>query len=103
MACGATDAIAALDGNADRHSELAELRDHREEAAVIDHDAAIEPARLCAYLYDVTQAFSEMYDKCSVIDAEPATRASRLGIVDLAGRTLARGLDLLGISAPDRM
>ena len=33
----------------------------------------------------------------------PLVRESRLGLCDLTARVLARGLDLLGIQAPERM
>jgi arginyl-tRNA synthetase len=38
-----------------------------------------------------------------VLRAEGDTRASRLALCDLTARVLARGLNLLGIAAPDRM
>lgn len=59
--------------------------------------------RLAGYLYDLATAFTEFYGKCPVLASTGETRASRLAIVELAGRTLALGLDLLGIAAPDRM
>ena len=41
--------------------------------------------------------------RCPVLKAEGPTRASRLALCDLTARTLALGLDLLGIGAPDQM
>ena len=64
----------------------------------------LEPHRLCGYLYDVATAFTRFYDACPVLKAtEPATRSNRLALCDLTGRTLATGLHLLGIPAPDKM
>ncbi|OLF13584.1 arginine--tRNA ligase [Actinophytocola xanthii] len=63
----------------------------------------LEPHRLCAYLYGVATAFTAFYERCPVLRAEPATRASRLALCELTTRVLALGLDLLGIAAPDRM
>jgi arginyl-tRNA synthetase len=64
---------------------------------------SLEPHRLCGFLYQVATAFTSFYDKCPVRDAEPATRASRLSLCRLTAETLSRGLDLLGIGAPEQM
>jgi arginyl-tRNA synthetase len=64
----------------------------------------LQPHRLCTYLFGVATKFNTFYDQCSVLKAEePAVRASRLALSDLTGRVLARGLELLGIEAPDQM
>jgi arginyl-tRNA synthetase len=66
--------------------------------------ATLQPHLLCTYLYDLATAFTTFYDNCSVLNADTAElRASRLALTDLTGRVLARGLDLLGIEAPERM
>lgn len=66
--------------------------------------ATLEPHRLANYLYSLARAFSEFYDACSVLQAESkATRSNRLALCELTRRTLAQGLDLLGIEAPGRM
>lgn len=66
-------------------------------------EQCLEFHRLCGYLYDLATAFTSFYETCPVLKAEPEVRASRLGLCSLTARTLARGLDLLGIEAPDRM
>jgi arginyl-tRNA synthetase len=38
-----------------------------------------------------------------VLKSGNATRASRLALCEVVARTLALGLDLLGIAAPDQM
>ena len=64
----------------------------------------LQPHRLCTYLFAVATRFNAFFDQCSVLKAENvATRRSRLALADLTARVLARGLDLLGIEAPDRM
>ncbi|HTA20819.1 MAG TPA: arginine--tRNA ligase, partial [Polyangia bacterium] len=62
-----------------------------------------QPHRLCAFLYDVASAFTSFYESCPVLKSDGATRASRLALCEVSARTLALGLDLLGISAPDQM
>ena len=73
--------------------------------AAIDAVAeSLEPHRLCTYLYELASAFHQFYEKCSVLTAETdEARASRLAMCYLVGRTLEKGLDLLGISVIDRM
>jgi arginyl-tRNA synthetase len=63
----------------------------------------LEPHRLCTYLYEVATAFSTFYEACPVLTAPPPIRASRLLLADLTARTLATGLDLLGIETLERM
>jgi arginyl-tRNA synthetase len=70
------------------------------------HDVAVtlEPHRLCTYLYGLASAFSTFYQECPVLKAaSDDERRSRLVLCDLTARVLARGLDLLGIEAPERM
>ncbi|HET8697363.1 MAG TPA: DALR anticodon-binding domain-containing protein, partial [Gammaproteobacteria bacterium] len=65
---------------------------------------ALKPHRLAGYLYDLATAFTAFFENCPVLRApDPATRASRLALCALTADVLARGLDLLGIDAPDRM
>ncbi|QYG93045.1 arginine--tRNA ligase [Iamia sp. SCSIO 61187] len=63
-----------------------------------------QPHRLCGYLFDLAHTFTAFYEACPVLKADDeATRASRLVLCDLTARTLATGLGLLGIQAPERM
>ena len=65
---------------------------------------ALEPHRLCGYLFDLAQAFSAFYENCPVLKADdPAVRDSRLALCALTHRVLVQGLDLLGVQAPERM
>jgi arginyl-tRNA synthetase len=64
----------------------------------------LQPHRLCTYLYDTAVAFSAFYEKCSILGAETEElRASRLVLCELTSRVMVRGLDLLGIEAPERL
>jgi arginyl-tRNA synthetase len=63
----------------------------------------LEPHRLCGYLYDLARAFTDFYEACPVLSADPPARANRLALCNLSARTLRQGLDLLGIAAPERM
>lgn len=72
-------------------------------AVVREVSDTLELHRLAGYLYRLASAFMTFYEQCPVLAAEPATRAGRLVLCDLTARTLRQGLDLLGISTPDRM
>jgi arginyl-tRNA synthetase len=63
----------------------------------------LEPHHLCGYLFEVAGLFATFYQACPVLQAEGATRRSRLALCELTARVLGRGLDLLGIEAPARM
>jgi arginyl-tRNA synthetase len=63
----------------------------------------LKPHYLCTYLYDLSTRFSGFYENCPVLQSEEPLRSSRLALCDLTARTLALGLDLLGIDHPERM
>ena len=65
--------------------------------------ATLEPHRLCGYLYDLARDFTTFYEACPVLKAEEPVRGNRLALCLLTARTLAHGLGLLGIAAPERM
>jgi arginyl-tRNA synthetase len=61
------------------------------------------PNHLCAHLYDISQAYNQFYEHCPVLRSEEPTRTSRLALCALTARTLAVGLDLLGIDVLERI
>jgi arginyl-tRNA synthetase len=63
----------------------------------------LEFHRLAASLYSLATRFMRFYESCPVLAAQGDTRAARLVLCDLTARTLALGLSLLGIQAPERM
>jgi arginyl-tRNA synthetase len=66
---------------------------------------ALEPHKLCSYLYELASAFASFWVECPVLkdDVPPDVRASRIALTDLTGRVLVQGMSLLGIDAPERM
>ena len=74
------------------------------DSAVWDTIDKYSPHRLCTYLFDLAQDFTAFYEHCPVLKADDdATKQSRLALCDFTARALAKGLDLLGIVAPERM
>ncbi len=62
------------------------------------------PNLLTAYLFDLANSFSSFYDACPVMkEPDEALRASRLKLVDLTGRVIRKGLELLGIATCEKM
>ncbi|WP_035796558.1 arginine--tRNA ligase [Kitasatospora mediocidica] len=63
-----------------------------------------EPHRLCTYLYQLAVSFSAFYEQAPVLKApDTATRENRLLLCRLTARTLALGLGLLGMAAPEQL
>jgi arginyl-tRNA synthetase len=62
------------------------------------------PHRIVTYALELAQEFTAFYRDCKVVGAEPPeAEAFRLALCVGSQRTIARALDLLGVSAPDEM
>ncbi|MCL6521398.1 MAG: arginine--tRNA ligase [Firmicutes bacterium] len=62
------------------------------------------PHRIATYVRELATLFHAFYTRCRVLDpAEPELTRARLGLVEATRIVLARGLGLLGVSAPERM
>ena len=73
-------------------------------AEVAEAAARRAPHRIATYALELAQAFAAFYRDCPVKDAEPeALKSFRIGLCVSTKRTLARALDLLGVSAPESM
>ncbi len=80
------------------------LRLLRYGAALRSTATDLQPARLCAYLFDLANAYNGFYQSCPVLKCpDPKVAGSRLHLCELTRRTLADGLSLLGITAPPKM
>jgi len=66
-----------------------------------------EPHRIARYLEELATAYHKFYDVCRVLpgaDAElEPINIARLWLCAAARQTLANGLQILGVSAPERM
>jgi arginyl-tRNA synthetase len=66
-----------------------------------------EPHRVARYLEDLATAYHKFYDACRVLprgdEVVTSTHIARLWLCAATRQTLANGLDLLGVNAPDRM
>ncbi len=63
-----------------------------------------KPNLLTQYLFEMAGDFSTFFEQCPVLKAETdQQRSSRLLLVDLTGRTIQQGLELLGIHTVEQM
>ncbi len=62
-----------------------------------------KPSVLAEYLFQTAQLYSTFYQNSPVLKSEEPLRSQRLALCALTGRVLARGLDLLGIAAPEHI
>ena len=66
--------------------------------------AGLNPVILTRYLFTLAEAFNKFWDTTRILNAEtPALRRSRLALTAATRQTIANGLGLLGIAAPDIM
>ncbi|WP_299577351.1 arginine--tRNA ligase [uncultured Williamsia sp.] len=66
-----------------------------------------EPHRICRYLETLAGTYHRFYDRCRILpqgDEEPTRlHGARLALCDATRQVVANGLDLVGVSAPERM
>jgi len=62
-----------------------------------------EVHRVPQYALDLANSFHKFYAECHVLDKDKKLRQARLGLVAAAKITLKNTLDLMGISAPEKM
>lgn len=73
-----------------------------EYAEVVDKAAAeLMPHHICTYLYELAQTFNRFYEKNRVVGDE--REAVRLTLVKKYADTLKKGLEILNITAPEKM
>ncbi len=62
-----------------------------------------EPFVIAEYLGDLAALTNQFYDSCRVLGEEPALAEARIALVYSAKTVLKKGLELLGMKAPERM
>ena len=64
----------------------------------------LAPHKICAFIYDLANAFNRFYHETRILGEEDAARqTSWIELLDLTRKVLETGIDLLGFSAPERM
>jgi arginyl-tRNA synthetase len=108
----------AADSGVDRSEFAPETLTHETESAllgalqefprIVAFAAEVrEPHRVARYLEELAGLYHRWYDNCRVIpqgdDPVETVHRTRLWLNDAAGQVFRNGLDLLGVSAPERM
>ena len=63
----------------------------------------LAPHHIPEYLLDLVRAFHGYYDRFRVLGEDRELASARLALLDGVRTVLRRGLDLLGVSAPEKM
>ena len=64
----------------------------------------IAPHKVCAYIYDLANAFNHFYHETKILGEEdPARRESLIALLTLTRDVLETCIDLLGFAAPEKM
>ena len=66
------------------------------------HDS-LEPHLIATYLNETANRFHKFYAECHVLTDDTALSIARLGLVRGTKTILSNGLEILGISAPEKM
>lgn len=89
----------------DNPKEL-ELLKHINEFKNVVVEAAVQraPHKLCTYIQRLATLFHSFYNECKVVDVNDMDLSSqRLALVGATKITLKNALDLIGVSAPEKM
>ena len=64
----------------------------------------IAPHKICAYIYDLANAFNKFYHETKILGTEEdELQKSRIRLLTLTKRVLETCIDMLGFEAPERM
>lgn len=62
------------------------------------------PHKICAYIYEVSNAFNSFYHETKILsESDEAKKQSFIQLLQLTKKVLETSIDLLGFSAPDKM
>ena len=62
------------------------------------------PHKICAYIYELSNAFNKFYHDTKILACEDADKKqSYVNLISLAKKALEECIDLLGFEAPERM
>jgi len=62
-----------------------------------------DPSIVARYLFDLSQIFNDYYHEVSILKAEPAVSAARIGLLKALKQVLSNGFALLGFDYLEEM
>lgn len=65
--------------------------------------AEYAPQRIARYVYDLASTFSSFYRDCRILGVDAELAQARLALLKITQHTIQHALNLLGVSAPERM
>ena len=72
--------------------------------AVSSSASDLAPHKLCAYIYELANAFNHFYHETKILThPDQAQKESWIALLDITRRVLETSIDLLGFEAPERM
>jgi arginyl-tRNA synthetase len=80
---------------------LKKLNQYEEEMLYASEN--FEPHKICTYLEELAAAFHKFYTFCRILGSEKKLAEARLGLAEATKIVLQNGLDILGVTAPERM
>jgi arginyl-tRNA synthetase len=66
-------------------------------------EKSMSPHHFTAYLMELADSYHKFYEKCRVLTDDAKLASARLGLISAVTIIIKNGLDLLGISAPEKM
>ena len=63
----------------------------------------IAPHKICAYIYDLSNAFNKFYHETKILAQEEEKKAGYIALLSLCLDILEVCIDLLGFEAPEKM
>ncbi|HHT03377.1 MAG TPA: arginine--tRNA ligase, partial [Bacteroidales bacterium] len=73
--------------------------------AIVDQAGkTFSPALIANYVYDLAKSFNAFYQEIQILrEEDQALMRMRIGIASFVGNTIKSGMELLGITVPERM
>ena len=99
--CPACQADASLLVEPEEQALIKVLSQYPEEIRLAARDC--DPSRINRYLVSLAGDFHRFYNACRCMVDDPRLQAARLKLADTTRQVLANGLNLLGVSAPEKM
>ena len=77
------------------------MADYEEEIAFAAKDRA--PHRIARYVHELAGDFHSFYNQCRIMGVEKDLAEARLSLVKAVQNTIRHALNILGVSAPEKM
>lgn len=80
---------------------IKKMAEYEDEIAYAAKERA--PHRVARYVHELAGCFHSFYNQCRIMGVEPELADARLALVSAVQNTIHHALDILGVSAPEKM